>query len=113
MSLPLLHTVGVRAFGAGGPGYDAHGNEVPSWGDPVPVAVYAIAPRPSEEPQPGRSEVISGLAVYAPADTVVGPRDRVVIDGEEWEVEGELGDYTRGPWGYPFGVVINVTRVEG
>lgn len=111
--IPTPHTIGVRAFGAGTPTLDVHGNEVVSWGAPVIYPVYAIAPRSSSEPVPGRSEVIVGLSVYAPHGVMIGPRDRVVIDGEEYEVEGEIADYTKGPFGYKPGIVINLRRAEG
>ena len=40
--------------------------------------------------------------------------DRVVWRGEEFEVDGEVGDYTSGPWRNPVaGVVINLKRAEG
>lgn len=113
MTLPTRYTVGVRAFGAGEPGYDVHGNEVVSWGDPVTYPVYAIAPRTSTEPAPGRDEVVVGLSVYAPHGVPIGPRDRVVIDGEEWDVDGEIADYDRGPFGVSHGIVINLRRAEG
>lgn len=95
---------------------DAHGNASDSWAAPVDWTVFGIAPRTAVPPEPSadRSEVISGHAVYAPkTGTLPGPLDLVVIDGEDWRVEGELGDYTRGPFGYAPGVVVNLTRVEG
>lgn len=105
------HTIGHRAYQAGAK--DAHGNPVDTWAAPVTVNVYAIYPRYAQEPEPDRPLVVVGLAVLAPPTVQIGPRDRVVIDGEEWDVEGDPGDWTRGPWDYAPGVEIVLKRAEG
>ena len=49
-----------------------------------------------------------------PAGTRIDAMDRVVWRGEEFEVDGEVADYTSGPWRNPVaGVVINLKRAEG
>lgn len=112
MSLPTPHTVGVRAFQAGAT--DAHGNPVQSWATPVSVAVHALSPGSDEPATTSRDLSIIEWTVYAPAGTTVGPRDLVVVDGRGYEIEGEVKDYTRGPWVNPVaGVVFELRRAEG
>lgn len=108
------HTIGVRHHEAGAT--DAHGNQVDSWSDPIPLEVYSIAPATSAEPfEPGREAVITGLTVLAPNDavTLIGPRDRVVVNGEEYTVEGDIADWGQGPFGWSPGISFNLERVEG
>lgn len=110
--------VGHRAYQPGAK--DAHGNAVDAWAARVPLLVYGIAPRGSQEPSPDRLEVMSGLGLYAPPETAVGPHDRFVIDpaispswAGEWKVTGEIADYNHGPFGFRPGVVITLSRVSG
>lgn len=124
--IPTPWTVGRKTW-AGGGGVDAHGNPLESWSDPVPVPVHGVAPRLSDEPGEARRWlVVEGLTVLAPKGTVIGEHDRVVwpfaVDaagapttvGDEWEVDGPVSDWTRGPWPHPTaGVSFNLTRVEG
>lgn len=114
--IPTPYTVGVRVWSSG-PGVDRHGNPVQSWAAPVATPVHAVGPRLQEEPDGGggrRWIVVEGLDVYAPAGTTVGAHDRVVLGGDEYEVDGVVADWTRGPWPNPAaGVVIHLARVEG
>lgn len=110
--IPTPHTVGVRAYQSGAE--DAHGNPVESWADPVDVPVHGISPGSDEPHVTNRDLSIIEWTVYAPAGTHVGPMDRVVIDGREFEVEGEVKDYSRGPWvNAVAGVVFELRRAEG
>lgn len=110
MSLPALYTIGIRTLQSGA--LDSHGNSVDGWGDPFDVQVYAIAPRTSTEDDPTRTEAITGYTILAPVTLVIGYRDRVVIDGEEWEVDGEIGNWSHGPFGWAPGISFNVKRAE-
>lgn len=92
---------------------DAHGNPVDSLAEPVEVLVYAIAPRFATEPDPTRGAEVVGLNLLAPVGTVIGPHDVVVIDGEDYEVDGETADWTRGPFDWAPGVSINLKKAEG
>lgn len=115
MSLPTSAGVLLRWRDTSG-APDAHGNDATVWGEEyIPLPIYAIAPRTSTEPVPGRDEVITGLTIYAPKPAnFIGPGDRIIIGSEgEWEVDGEVGDYNRGPFGYAPGVVIHLRKAEG
>lgn len=112
MTFPLAHTIGVRTFQSGAT--DAHGNPVESWAAPVSVAVHGISPGSDEPRSTNRDLSLIEWTVYAPAGTTVGPRDLVIVRGREFTVEGEVKDYTLGPWANPVaGVVFELRRAEG
>lgn len=120
---PLAQTVGHKPYT--GTGENSHGNEVKTYGDVVDVKVYGYGPPTrSTDAEPGGTQVIEGLDVYAPApllkDTpdgpvpvTVDPRDLFVVDGKEFMVIGEVSDWTKGPFGFMPGQVIHLKRVEG
>lgn len=110
------YTIGHRVHQTGA--IDDMGNEGDSWADPVDLKVYGIAPTASladVEPVAGRSAVMTLMTVFVPAGADLDPHDRYVINGDEWEQEGEAGDYTRNPFKGPSfaGIVLNLKRVEG
>jgi DNA/RNA endonuclease YhcR with UshA esterase domain len=86
---------------------DRYGNPVPGYAAPVSVGVYAVAPKQSTEPDElGRRAVITGLTVYAPLETDVGPHDRVTYRGDVYEVQGVVGRWENNPH-------VHVNRHEG
>lgn len=91
---------------------DDHGNAEDAWAPPVLVAVYGYGPR-GDSTEPGGTQVIVGLQVLAPKSVSVDSRDRFVIAGKTYEVEGEVGDWTNGPFGFTPGIEFNLKRVEG
>lgn len=110
----ITQVLGLRVFSESG--RDRYGNPVAGFADPVDLPVFAVSPRQSVEPdEVGRRAVLSGLTVYAPASCPVGPRDRVVFRGVEWEVEGEPGRWSDNPHGAGFqeGVQFDLVRSEG
>lgn len=107
-----VYTVGLRRHSSDAT--DSHGNAIDAWADPIGYPVYAIAPTTSNEPDPSRTAVVTGYTLLAPPDgEPVTPLDRFVLDGVEWEVVGEIADWTRGPFGFRPGVSINLTRAAG
>ena len=108
---PAETPIGVRAFVEGAK--DSHGNPVRSWRPPVERLVFGTYPRYRNEPTVGRSETVVGLTVLAPPGFEIDYRDRVVVDGVEYEVDGEVGDWTRGPFGWAPGVEFALTRAGG
>jgi hypothetical protein len=107
---PLAQTIGHAVYQAGAE--DPHGNPEDSWADPVAVKVYGYGPRTAST-EPGGTQVIVGLTVYAPKSLQVSPRDQFVVDGLRYDVDGELGDWTNGPFGFEPGIEFNLKRVEG
>ena len=103
-------TIGHAVYVAGVE--DAHGNPVDSWATPVDVKVYGYGPR-YDSTEPGGTQVIVGLRVFAPKSVQASARDRFVVDGLTYDVDGEIGDWTNGPFSFKPGVEINLRRVEG
>lgn len=106
------HTVTIRPW----IGENAQGD---IFGDPYDIKAYAVSPRSdvssgSAEPNlPGRDMVIVGLVVYAPPGIPVTAWDRAIWKGEEYTIEGEVGDYTDGPIGWKPGVTFALKKVYG
>ena len=109
-----MATLGVRPFVADAT--DAHGNPTPSWGTVRDWDVRGYGPGGIEEPyRPNRDLSVIAWTVYADADdNLPGPRDLVVLDGRECEVNGEPHDWTHGPYTNMWaGAVVELTRAEG
>ncbi len=121
MSFPLLFTVGVHAYT--GTGEDAHGNVIPQWA-------------PAKD-QPGTSHAVYGWSVPSTTEPkLLGHDERVIVDVEllvppgfptserdlidlpdgpagQFEVVGVVQDYTKGPFGFRPGAVLNLRKVAG
>lgn len=95
---------------------DAHGNPVTAYGTGTQWEVWALAPGSMQEPgDPNRDLSLIVWTVYAPNNADAPTEyDRVIVDGEEFEVDGRPQDWTRGPWPHPTaGVVVELRRAEG
>lgn len=108
-----MYTLARRPYQAGAT--DSHGNTVEAWGDPVDLPVTAIAPGAMDEPgTAGRDLSVIAYTLYCPPGTVASERDRVILDDDEYEIDGRPQDWTTGPWPNPAaGVVIRLKRAEG
>jgi hypothetical protein len=96
-------------------GTDAYGQTTYDWPEPgETVQALAVAPRTSQEPaEIGRNAVITGITVYLPTGTLIGPYDRLRARSELYDVDGEVGD-----WRDPFsterpGLEVAAVRHEG
>lgn len=109
---PLAQAVGHARYVAGP--VDSHGNPTGTWPATVNVKVYGYGPPGLLMPvaEFGGTQVIQDLQIIAPKFPV-DPRDRFVVGGITYEVEGEVGDWTMGPFGFKPGMVIGLKRVEG
>ena len=108
-----MHTLNVLRRTEGSP--DAHGNPVVVWSSPAPWIVRAVAPGASVDAnQPNRDASLIEWTVYADSsDSLPAARDRVVVDGADFEVASTPADWTRGPWPHPTaGVVVELKRWE-
>lgn len=94
------------------------------FGDPGPGVTHtiegcALAPRQSSEPtEPGRAQVIVGLAAYLPHGADVRAADVVVPAsgrwaGVRWQVIGEPGDWENPITGWKAGTKVALERVTG
>ena len=112
MSYPTPHKVGHRRYYEGET--NTRGNPRKAWEDPVEVRVIGFYwPSSTEPPESGRDEVTADVIVLAPPAFQPGAHDRLVIEGDEYEVIGRPDDYNHGPFGFRPGNAINARRVEG
>lgn len=86
------------------------------WTDPDQLDINgcAFAPGGSEEPlEQGRNAVVTSPTVYAPTGADVEARDRLVIRGRTWDVDGDPADWRHPMTGWMPGVVIPLKEVAG
>lgn len=111
--LKAMFTLQVRKYSSGS--RDSHGNPVDVWADPVDWPVFGYGPGSNDEPNAvdrDRSDVL--WTVYAPVGGIPNERDRVILDGVEYEVDGRPGDYSHSPFGRDVGQgVVKLKRIEG
>jgi len=97
---------------------------VDQYGDPIPgtvtthvLAGVALAPRTGggfgDVDSRSRAGVVVGLTMYAAHDADIRPTDRVEIDGELWEVDGEPGRWASPFTGRLHGCQVALKRAEG
>ena len=94
---------------------DAHGNSSSTYGAPVAWTVRGLAPGSMAENLIDRNSSEVEWTVYADdSPQVPTEADIVVVDGDEFTVNGRPADWTRGPYPNPqAGVVVELRRVEG
>lgn len=94
---------------------DAHGNETEGWGEPVTLSgVYGFDPGSSSEPRlPGQDRVVVEPSLYGPFDMPFLPRDRAVVRGLTYEVEGEVRRWRHMRSNREAGAVVSLRRVDG
>lgn len=103
------HPFGIRRRTLAGT--DRNGDPIETWSDPEPAVAFSIGPRYAYEVGAGDT-AITGLILGLPHSYGLRPHDRVVIDDDEWAVDGELVNANRGPFGYRPGWVANLRRTE-
>lgn len=90
---------------------DSQGNPIFEDLPDIPVAGCAFAPRSSEENGSNAgARIITGGTVYAPPGTVLFPTDLLRIRGQEWQIDGEVGDWVSPFSGDERGVEVAVKR---
>lgn len=112
--IPAPHMLAVRRRSSGA--LDAHGNPALAYGPPLPWRVHAVGPVDATEPWLANRDLSRvALIVYAPASADAPTRyDRVVVDGVEYDVDGDPEDFTRGPWRNPVaGIAVSLKWVDG
>lgn len=95
---------------------DRHGNKAKTFGTAVPWVVRGYAPGANvENGDPHRDLSTILWTVYADAnDDLPTEHDLVVLNGDEYAVEGRPADWTHGPWFNPVaGAVVELKRPEG
>jgi hypothetical protein len=94
---------------------DAHGNETPSYAAAVTLTgTYGFDPGSSSEPRlPGQDRVIVEPTLYGPYDMPFLPRDRAIIRGNTYEVEGEVRQWKHMRSNHEAGAMVTLRRVDG
>lgn len=112
--------IGLKRYQAGP--VDRYNNSKDTWAAPVNVNVYSVEPvRPVgssvETYTAGRSSVTTVLSVLAPSGTQISRKDRVIYQGEEYLVNGEITDWSKSPFNtgllWDAGIQIFLKRAEG
>lgn len=121
MTFPTIHTVGHHVW-TPGVEEDAHGNLVDGWvppldedGTEVRVIGWSV-PSSTEPALAGHDRVVVDIELLVPPGVPFKPRDVVDLPGlnaGQFEIVGEIRDYTSGPFGWSPGGVVNLSRVEG
>lgn len=98
-----------------GSGTDAHGNEIPTYGAAVTLTgTYGFDHGSTSEPRlPGQDRVIVEPTLYGPYSMPFLPRDRAVIRGKTYEVDGEVRQWKHMRSGKEAGAVVTLRRVDG
>ncbi|MFI9507568.1 hypothetical protein [Nocardia sp. NPDC052566] len=120
MTFPLLFSIGHHSYS--GTGEDAHGNEIALYTPPLdqpgttqPVYGWSI-PSSTEPSLAGHDRVLVDVQVLAPPTLHVQPRDVIDLPADpagQFEMIGYAEDYTKGPFGFQPGAVINLQKVDG
>ena len=81
---------------------DDHGNTVPGWLDPVPVACVWWDPSSTEPdlPPTGGDRVVADRVLVVDSALTVDHRDKFTVDGRQFEVIGLPKDYNHGPFNF-------------
>lgn len=114
MTFPTPHTVGWHT--ASDAAVDAEGNPATTYTPDLDeagtqVKVIGWAPAQSTEPELGRVE--HDIDLYVPPNVVARPADVVELPSGQFEVVGEPLDWTKGPFGFAPGIVVQLRRVTG
>jgi len=114
----LPHGSDVTILRPGPPTEDGYGNDVPGAPTEIPVLGCAVAPRDgtgagANEITDARDTVIVGLTLYAPYGTEIRATDRVRVDGELYEVDGQPGAFRSPFTGSTGPVVVALELVTG
>lgn len=97
-----------------GAGWDAHGNAVESWTDPVTLEGFGFDPGSSSEPRDaGQDRVIVEPTLYGPYGVPFGPRDKIICRGDTYEVEGVVRQWLNMFTNRRAGSVTSLRRVDG
>lgn len=87
---------------------DDHGNAIETWGAPAPVGIYAFNPGTTGDSQEsGHDRDISTPSIYVPSDVVMDPRDRVIVRGKTYEVDGDTLEFRN-----PFSSLMDGNQIK-
>lgn len=111
MIFPFGEAVTVESRVAGPP--DRYSNPTYTW---VARTVEGCGFDPGNSTEtvlPYRVDTDTRPTLYAPPGTAVAPTDRIVVRGEQFQVDGEVAVWVSPFTGWSPGVVIKLKRAEG
>ena len=111
MRFRLKYTVGLCVYSAGAE--DTHGNPTASWAAPVDIAANHWSTSSTEPVVAGYDRTIVDKIVVVDSSQAVSARDRMVINGEMFEVVALPEDYDHGPYSAPNRKPVLTRRVDG
>ena len=95
-------------------GLDQYGDPVPSSVSETTIPGAFVAPRMSEELQTrSRAGVAVGLTLFAPAGTDLRFTDQVRVDGDVFDVDGEVARWEHPGSGWAPGITVALKRAQG
>ncbi len=86
------------------------------WSNPAALEIPGCAFDPGSSDEPlaqGRNAVITQPRLFVAAGVDVTARDRLVVRGRTWQVDGDPADFRHPMTGWHPGVVINLKAVNG
>lgn len=86
------------------------------WSTPTATVVTdcGVAPRLTpESPANDRTLIIEGYTVFMPYGTDVLATDRVVVRGDTYDVDGDVGVWRNPFTGWEPGIEVNLKKVNG
>ncbi len=93
---------------------DALGNAIDKWAQATTRPAYGAGPIMSTEPKTvGQNRVVVDVVLLVPPGAPYGPRDRVRLAGNLFEVVGYEESTEFNPFEKHFGAAVNLRRVEG
>ena len=95
---------------------DAHGNTVPSYGNPISIEDVAVAPTATEESLAAGDRVTDRITLYLDPEAgidKIDTRDRFLVRGDVYEVKGSFLNWVNPFDGDNPGGTIYVERVTG
>jgi hypothetical protein len=116
VTFPLLFEVGVHTWDGVEDSYNTEAGYTPARDvDGTQYEVYGWSTPATQEPKlAGHDRVEVDVELLVPPDFPVGPHDLVDLpDVGQFEVIGYPEDFTKGPFGFQPGAVVNLRRVEG
>lgn len=95
---------------------DAHGNQADVFADPIDWPVFGVNPVAAMETTADNRDrsVITPIVYAPPGGNAPTEYDRVVYNGQDYEVNGRPADWTEGPYiDIDAGITVVLKRVEG
>lgn len=93
---------------------NAHGKLTPEYAHPEPVEDVGVDVPRADEPREGTTNrQIVDLVLFLPSGVSVSGRDRFVVRGDTYEVEGDAPAVTNFFTGTPFMTEVKIRKVTG